>query len=686
MIPTVDDLRSSPMEHRFGDCFNPPGLTNFLGCVQSEIDLTAIQSLTFPPFSSSTTLTAAFVLDGVHFQSLGQSVVTTWYPDRIEREASWRGLSLRSTTILPPGLTAAIVTFEIENRSGEQRSTEIGLNIQGGVVRSDASWNTWIPPVDPGNKVTLEETRGAVIFESTKSQAVSVQGMYPMPDDARRTGFRQTIELAPGESASFTYVNAFGGNVEEALALFDRLAASAAQLVEQTTSFWNAELASIFTPGNDTYSGHLPTLVTDDQEILKLYWMGALGVVYFRRDSPHSVMGRTYDTLMPRYWQTVTFLWDYSLSAGVHAQLDPSVMKRYLEHWMHIDIYKHFGTEYLTGGPVGNWYSVNDFAMVSMSREYVKWTGDTAWLSSKVAGSDKTVSDYLAEYALKWKSFATPNGLADYGGLNNLLECVSTYVHEVASLNAANVHNMRVAAELLTIAGRAGEAPALRDEAERLLGSLRELYVEGKGFWYARYPDGSMQEVRHCYDLLTVLNTIPDDLAADEKRDMVAFFENELMTNVWMHALSPKDDNVLFDIRPDHQWTGAYPAWPPETTKGLYRIGKADLAFRWLKGLAKSANQGPFGQGHFAETVLESEDGGARKAPYEFPYITDWCCSSNGSWTTAIIEGIFGVNATPAHGLTANPQFASFDPDAVLKNVQYQGKLYEVTQSGLTTQ
>ena len=96
MIPSVDDLRSSPMENRFGDCFNPPGLTNFLGCVQSEIDLTAIQSLTFPPFSSSIMLTAAFVLDGGHFQSLGLPVVTTWYPDRIEREATWRGLSLRS--------------------------------------------------------------------------------------------------------------------------------------------------------------------------------------------------------------------------------------------------------------------------------------------------------------------------------------------------------------------------------------------------------------------------------------------------------------------------------------------------------------------------------------------------------------------------------------------------------------
>ena len=118
--------------------------------------------------------------------------------------------------------------------------------------------------------------------------------------------------------------------------------------------------------------------------------MGALGVVYFRRDSSFSVLGRTYDTLMPRYWQTVTFIWDlFPEHAGVHALLDPGVMRKYLEHWMCTDTHKHFGTEYLTGGPVGNWYSVNDFAMVSMVREYTRWTGDVDWLETPVAGTKK---------------------------------------------------------------------------------------------------------------------------------------------------------------------------------------------------------------------------------------------------------------------------------------------------------
>lgn len=153
-----------------------------------------------------------------------------------------------------------------------------------------------------------------------------------------------------------------------------------------------------------------------------------------------------------------------------------------------------------------------------------------------------------------------------------------------------------------------------------------------------------------------------------------------------MRALSPADENVLFDVRPDHQWTGAYPAWPPETARGLYRIGRADLAFPWLKRMARSANQGPFGQAHFADGVMDLEEGGARKAPPDTPYITDWACSSNGSWVAVILEGIFGLRATPLGGLTATPQFASFDPNAALCNVAHQGRLYKAKKDGLSPQ
>ena len=112
-------------------------------------------------------------------------------------------------------------------------------------------------------------------------------------------------------------------------------------------------------------------------------------------------------------------------------------------------------------------------------------------------------------------------------------------------------------------------------------------------------------------------------------------------------------------------------------------IAKTDIAFKWLKGLAKSANQGPFGQGHFVESAVDPESGGAAKSYPEWPYATDWLCSSNGSFTNTIIEGIFGVRASMYNGITAKPRFGEFDNKAELANLKYQGKSYNVTKDGL---
>jgi hypothetical protein len=364
--------------------------------------------------------------------------------------------------------------------------------------------------------------------------------------------------------------------------------------------------------------------------------------------------------------------------------LDPAVMRKYLERWMSTDIHTCFGTEYITGGPVGPWYSVNDFAMSVLARDYLRWTGDTPWLDRAPEGAgEKRVVEYLLQYAENWKTFRQPGGLADYGGILNLLECVSTYVHQVASLNAGNVFSLRFAAEVMELRGESSRATALREEAVRLVADILPLYHEGKGFWRARFPDGRLVDVRHCYDFFTVINTIGESLTPKHKSEMVEFFKREFHTPEWMHALSCDDDDAMFSVRPDHQWTGAYPAWPPQAALALYRCGEDEFALEWLRGLSRSANQGPFGQAHFVESIVPPDAGGARKAPIDFPYITDWAVSSGGSWVSAIIEGTFGVEAAINGGLTARPRFASLDPRSELRNVPFRGRLYHVTRDGV---
>jgi hypothetical protein len=681
MIPTVESVQSSPMTHRFGDLFNPPGLTNFLGCVQVDIDPVAIRSFAFPPFAMGDAVTAGLFVDGKFFPAHGAAVTFVWRPDRIERTCELNGLRLHSTTVLAVGKMAAIVRLSVENRSGTARKVPLKLGLRGGITKSVTPWNNAVPPSETDNTVELDRSRGALRFTAKQSTAVLIQGC-PAARDVTPVGLRLELELNAGESRHVDFISVIGETPTDAQRVYDTLAGGIEAEIARAHENWNAELRAMFTPGNDRYSGHLPTLETNDAEILKIYHLAAAGLAYFKRETPYSVHGRVYGTLLPRYWQTVTFLWDYSLSSVAHALLDPAVMKANLRRWMKLDVHKHFGTEFLTGAGVGPWYAVNDFAMSVIARDYLRFNGDRAFLGETVG--DRRVADYLHKYAHNYGDFQTTSGLADYGGLNNLLECVNTYLHEVASLNAANVFNLRFAAELADLRSDPAGARKLRETATALAERVNELYVPGRGYWHARFPDGSLREVRHVYDFFTVINTMGDLLSERQKREMVDFFRRELMTPTWLHALSPDDDDAMFSTRPDHQWNGAYPAWPPQAVMALYRAGEVDLAFDWLKGLSKSANQGPFGQAHFCESVIPPEAGGAIKAPSDVPWINDWTCSSIGSWTAVIIESIFGVQAGLG-AIDARPQFGRFDPKAVLRNVAWQGKQFTVTRTGLSS-
>lgn len=688
MIPTCADLASAPLTHRIHDVWNPPGLTNFRGSVQADRDLTGLRNLTFPPLTTSDFATGSLFIGGRYFPAFGAPVTYTWRPDRLVRSARVDDLDLVSATILPFGKTAAIVGLTIRNLSAQARDVDLSFAVSSTITNAPKVWDEYLPPFEELVAHVADDRRPAFIFHAGTSQAVHVQGLVsPAGATTGERRLETTLRLEPGEKTSVGLVHAIGTSVDEATALFDELATDVRGEFLRNEREWDAELAAIFDPEEqDRWSGSLPVLETDSEELKRLYWTGILGVAYFKRESPHGVRPRAYDTLMPRHWITTTFLWDYSISGLIHALLDPAEMRDQLEHWVSTDIHSCMGTSWLTGEGLGAWYSVNDYAMTRLIRDYVRFTGDHHWLDEVVdyaRGGQTSVRDYLVECARAWMLFRTDSGLADYGEIDNLLECVSSYVHEVASLNAANVFNLRVAADFLRRNGEDDRAAELTREADRLLNHVRALYVDGEGYWNARQPDGSLLPVRHCYDLATIGLTIPDDLDERVRREMIDFFHADLATPTWMRALSAADPDAMFSMRPDHQWNGAYCAWPSESALALLALGDDARTMRWIEGLAASASQGPFGQAHFIEDVAGLEGGGAPKVPNEMPFINDWACSSGGSWASLVIEGVFGIEVDVDGNVTATPRLGRFDPKARLRGLRVGGRTYDIDASGV---
>lgn len=697
-LPELEDFTSATLAARTGELFNPPGLTNFHGCLQAAPDILAVQHVTFAPYSLGEAWVGTLTLNACALHTAGYTIDYRWRPDRIERRMRVGDLALESHTVMGVRAQTVTMVLRVTNTAAASRPARLRLLAGEGVIHAPSGWNTpysprecpvisttpWTGTPPPSalvrNQHELTPDRDGLLFTSRTSRACAVQATHPAPDRIERRWLDFDWDLAAGETRELHFFLALGAGPAEVLGLLARWRPAPARAVAAAADDWRAEIRAAFTPGNDRYSGHVPLLLTTSDDLRALYLNAIISVICFKREHPAARYPRTYTTLMPRYWVTTSFINDWSLTALLLVMLDPVCVRRMLGVWLERDIHRHFGTEYVSGDSAGNWYSCNDYAMTRLITTYLRVTGDLAWLEQTVGRHP--VSEHLRLMAAHYRTLDRGSGLADYGDRNSLLEAVGTYEHEVASLNAANVWILRENAALRASLGDPAAAAQLRTEAAALVPRIQALYATGRGYWHCRHPDGSLVPVRHAWDFIHTLNFLHADLPAGQIDEMVGFFRHELMSPSWMAALSPLDEDVGFSLRPDHQWNGSYPGWVALALGALAKAGRDDLVAGWLPGLARTAAQGPFAQAHFVETYAPTLAGGARKAPTEWPYINDWAILCAGAFFDTMLLDFFGLEFG-YDTLRLRPRPGILPGDAMLLNVPHHGALHRVDASGV---
>ncbi|MFJ4989305.1 hypothetical protein ACIP9H_36600 [Streptomyces sp. NPDC088732] len=532
------------------------------------------------------------------------------------------------------------VGADVALTTGRWHRIELRLGDDGARLEVDGTERARTRPWWEGQRWTARVTDGALCVADSRSPARSAYAFAEPPATLTANGARGLahwdLRLAPGQAHVLEFVLDIGTSREEtrgaATATAHAFEAGFAGIAERWRTTWR----HAFTPGNPEFSGHLPTLHTDDADLARTYYLGALLAVYLR-NTRVSRTGPVFLTGGPRLGPTTTFFWDQSEFARTAALLEP----RGLRAWLLAALaqpYDHchsFDTHNLL--PVGNHYAANDHALFRTVTAYVTVTGDTGLLAERAG--DRGVLDHLRAMAFRPRERRARYAdgiLADLGSdAWELLECVPNYRDAVVSFNAGYAGMLRSLGTLLRSVGSDAEAAEAEAEGAELARAVLGQYA-GDGRWRISHPQGT-DVIGHCLDFVLVAADMTGDLTPAHREEMVGFVTGRLLDGDWMRALDPRDPVAPFSDRPDHGAAGAFAAWPGATAYGLCRLGRPDLAAGILRRAHRTTSGALWGQ-----AMEVTPDGSYRVAERG---VSNRESVAAVAVTEAVLGGLFGIAA-----------------------------------------
>ncbi len=600
-VPSLDSLAGHWLTGP--EIVNPPSVTNTTGAIGCTENLSGFRYGMFPPLAMGGEAMQLWV-DGKPLAATS----FRWFPYQAQRLARLpNGFEFTSTVRLAADAAMVLNRLVVKNAGKMSATARLELKNPCGFRRVSGVWdwnNRWVPPEDG---FSHELRQGAELIRDSKSDVVATVDQLPYG----------TIALKPGETKTFELKCSFN---EMPIASFQ-------SMFDGAKRAWEQRWSDAFVPGNGRYSGNLPTLISSDAKLKRIYYMAIATLLVMERTSfPRSK--RCFVTVGPEHGTTLEYFWDTALFSTTYSLLDPVVFRENILSWLKIDIHSHYAEDYLTGEGVGPWYSPNDLSLFTSFWNYGTTTGDSEFLAQN--------RSHFNDWATAWKPRVRQGEtLADFGDNDNILECGPKYVHMIPSLNGAHVGLMRLAAQLEP----PDQAKSLRSDADRLAKAVLAQYVAGEGVWRTKHRDGSTSVSRHVYDYVNMGLYMTDDLSDSTKREMTGFVNRELLADGWIRAMSLSDEAAPISDRPDHGPKGSYCAWPAMAAQTMAKFGQYDDMLSLIHRCEGATWQGPFPQ---AFELLQGPG-----TDHWIPRISlrgaDYNETSGAAFVETVLHGLFGI-------------------------------------------
>lgn len=661
-IPPLDDLAGQSIDTKTLASY--PAISNFYGSVRSSKRLGAFETQFLYGNKLASPAGTLSVKDSVIF-----SQKSKWYPYQVVNKAVVKGVELTTTLRLVFENKGVMMQIELENKTDKPAELPISMELVSGKLQN--------PSKEFPDQVLINYANTNYVY-SFIIKPDSIQ------NNGENTSTLWNLRLNPGEKRTISYVLSMDGDANVAQSNAKAWSTDFPKTFNESKSLWENRWHDVFTPGNKSYSGYLPTFETSDKNLYELYYLSIVSFLETQQNKVYPTLNIAFGS--NNEWAiNQAYFWEISQFADIYALLEPKGLKEFIKMCLKVNIEKGNAIDYKTGQIVNHWYAVNDYALFKTIDSYIRINKDFEFLKSEYNG--KSILEHLYNTATNWeKRFNKDFGLADYGKDPwSFFETNPDYIHFVPAMNAQNVWMLRSIAEYDKLYGKGKNAKSLLDKANLLAGNVKSLYVPGEGVWKVRYPNGDSIVSRHSYDFLTIGICMKDDLSPQMKGEMVRFVETELLTQTdFMRAMSLKDHAAFNSDRSDHGPVGCYIGWPALTVQAIADFGQFEKAKTILGNFRNAFVESGMGQAiEFLVPVGSTQTVNRIGARAGASFLL-----SGSDYANTIIDGLMGYKPPINGELTPYMANSARFFDGKIINIRHGGNSYsfETKNNGISMQ
>jgi hypothetical protein len=586
-----------------------------------------------------------------------------WLPYQTTQTGILKGIKVKSTVTLIYGMRAGLLEIEFKNTSREKKVIPLQI-----IANDNATYRSTLDFVQNWGFSTVK-SKTLVKDVVDGGGILRVQGNYAVALglDIKETRweeltnrFHAVIILEPGKAVK----GKVAFSIEEkgkAAQLRDALLADPEKYVKEATDEYISEVQNIF--------NKLPRLSSSNSSLVNFYNRSLSIFITIRFTIPELALNPYYATGAVKGGCQGEYLYNFGQVREIMPLLDATATKKHIVQFLSTNcVSDHYAFFPMMGEAFGAWYMVNDEKITALVYDYVKYTGDIAFLTEKVKDG-KTVLDLMIESAMRLDDKTKPVKLIDYGPAGDHLELRREfpYNHVMPDINGRRYANYERVSKLCDAAGK--PQPYLMERAQGVKKLLKEELWDPGIKWFRFADDKGNKDVRYTVQMFKMFNS--DVLDKETENGLISHLNaDEFLSDYGLHSMSKKD--IAFDqVDIDNGGGGICTSFPPLIAEFLYKAGKVEVADDIMRRILWWGQRMPYL--------------GDSQSANEIDYRTDTPLQSEigtGCLAQCILFGIMGIDVAFDGTITINPKKTTLSSKTEIKGLKLRNKTIDIAVDG----